>query len=232
MSTQAETIFEALQLVPWFAASGSASVQSLARQCHLVNLGNNEEIARRGQSLQHLVVIAAGRLESSMTSPVGKHHIVGYLTRGMAFGLIPVLDEKPCIHDARAQGAASVVLMPRLALMEEMARNPILMHGAFQLLCSRSRMVYGSLSDQSLLSTQARVARQLLMLATGYGNRHQDSPAVLTIELPQSSLADMLGITRQSLNIELKRLEKNGWIRIAYSRIELLNRRELQNLTN
>ena len=43
------------------------------------------------------------------------------------------------------------------------------------------------------------------------------------IELTQSSMADMLGMTRQSLNTELKKLEHAGVVRITYSKIELLN---------
>jgi CRP/FNR family transcriptional regulator, cyclic AMP receptor protein len=224
-------ISETLLLVPWLAAAGTTVVSQLAMQSHVRSHRNGEEVARRGQTLNHLIVVANGKLESSMTSANGKHHVVGYLTRGMVFGLIPVLDGKPCIHDAVTQGSSQVIVLPQAALMDELAKNPTLMLGAFKLLCGRSRMLYGLLSDQSLLSTQARVARQLLMLATGFGGRSGLEEPALVIELPQSSLADMLGLTRQSLNLELKRLEKSGLIRIAYSRIELVDKTQLQKLT-
>ena len=47
------------------------------------------------------------------------------------------------------------------------------------------------------------------------------------MELPQRTLAAMLGVQRPSLNKVLKDLERDGLIRISYSTIEVLDRRAL-----
>ena len=44
------------------------------------------------------------------------------------------------------------------------------------------------------------------------------------VELPQRTLAAMLGVQRPSLNKVLKDLERDGLIRISYSTIEVLDR--------
>ena len=44
------------------------------------------------------------------------------------------------------------------------------------------------------------------------------------MELPQRTLAAMLGVQRPSLNKVLKDLERDGVIRISYSTIEVLDR--------
>jgi CRP/FNR family transcriptional regulator, cyclic AMP receptor protein len=232
MNPNQDLIHETLQMVPWIAAAGPEVLDALAAQSRLQMLGSGEQIARRGQPMRKLIVVAHGKLETSMTSAAGKHHVVGYLTHGMVCGLIPVLDEKSAIHDVCALGAAQAVMLPREALMMQLQKSAVLMHGTFRLLCGRSRLLYESLADQSLLSTHARVARHLLQLATDYGSRDRSGREPLAIELPQSSLADMLGLTRQSLNIELKRLEKFGLIQIAYSKIDLLDLAALRALAN
>ena len=47
------------------------------------------------------------------------------------------------------------------------------------------------------------------------------------VELPQRTLAAMLGVQRPSLNKVLKDLERDGLIRISYSTIEVLDRARL-----
>ena len=43
------------------------------------------------------------------------------------------------------------------------------------------------------------------------------------VELPQRTVAAMLGVARPSLNKILKELERDGLIRISYSTIEVLD---------
>ena len=51
--------------------------------------------------------------------------------------------------------------------------------------------------------------------------RGKQSGIEIDLKLTQEEFADMLGVTRQSLNRELKTLEKQGLISIAYSCITL-----------
>jgi len=51
------------------------------------------------------------------------------------------------------------------------------------------------------------------------------------VELPQRTLAAMLGVQRPSLNEVLKDLERDGLIRIRYSSIEVLDRARLTTRT-
>jgi len=47
------------------------------------------------------------------------------------------------------------------------------------------------------------------------------------VELPQRTLAAMLGVQRPSLNKVLKDFERDGLIRISYAAIEVLDRDRL-----
>jgi CRP-like cAMP-binding protein len=69
----------------------------------------------------------------------------------------------------------------------------------------------------------------LLMLVDQHG-RGSQSGIEIDLKLSQDEFADMLGVTRQSLNRELKNLEKQGLISIAYSRITLVDMPALQCL--
>lgn len=60
--------------------------------------------------------------------------------------------------------------------------------------------------------------------------RDMQSGFELTLELSRDEFADMLGVTRQSLNRELKALETLGLIAIAYSRINLHDVEQLRSM--
>lgn len=230
MPSPQSVILETLRLVPWITAADPALMAELAGQSRLVALSNKESLARRGAPLSHLVVVAGGQLEVNMSTASGKLHVVGYLGRGLVFGLIQVLDESAACHNAEARGPASVVLVPRDAILAGFQRSPAMMLGAIKVLCQRSRLLYESLADQSLLSTTARVAHQLILLATAYGDRGPSDGGRLNIELSQSSLGDLLGLSRQSLNAELKKLERLGFLKMAYAHIELVDMAGLEAL--
>ncbi len=231
MSSQLETVFETLMLVPWMATAGASVVKELAMRSQIRQLSQGTTVSWRGQPLHHLIVVAQGGLVTSQTNHEGKQHVAGHMTRGMVFGLVPLLDELPAIQDAIVLEASQVVLVPRDALLDQMQKSQNLMNGAFKLLCARSRHLYELLADQSLQSIQAKVARQLLQLATEYSSRTPEAGEHPSIGLTQRHIADMLGITRQSLNAELKSLEKAGLIALAYSRIRLLDLAALKKIS-
>ncbi len=90
-------------------------------------------------------------------------------------------------------------------------------------------VLYDMQAAESLLPLRARVARMLLMLADQHG-RGKQSGIEIDLKLTQEEFADMLGVTRQSLNRELKALEKLAVLSISYSRITLRDLPALQEM--
>lgn len=209
MKARAEPIARALAAVPWLQASGATVVERLAEASHLQHLVDGQAVASRGTQAARLVVIASGTLELSMTNAQGKRHTTSPLGKGQVFGLIPLLDGSTLIHDVCARGASSIVVVPRDAILRALEAHPAL---AMQmlLLCQRARHNYEVVAGLSLLPLHVRVARLVLDLSAG---RH--------VRVTQAALAEMLGASRQSINIELKKLERGGVIAVARGDIEI-----------
>ncbi|MGH8433767.1 MAG: Crp/Fnr family transcriptional regulator [Pseudomonas sp.] len=224
------SIEETLRLVPWIGACDQALVSALAGQSRQVSLREGESLARRGRSLDNLMVVSDGEVELSMTGRSGKRHVIGHLQRGQIFGLIPVMDGGSVIHDADAVQTSAVILVPRDALLKGLQQSHALTTGLITALCQRSRRIYDFLADQSLLTMTGRVARLLLSLLTIYDSSGTLGTGHASIHLSQSSLSDMLAVSRQSLNAELKKLERLNLIKISYSRIEVVDTQGLEQL--
>jgi CRP/FNR family cyclic AMP-dependent transcriptional regulator len=78
-------------------------------------------------------------------------------------------------------------------------------------------------------STEARLARQLLLLAESRGTRLGD---LMQVEqrMSQSTLAGLVGVTRENVNRALRRLTEEGVLRTEDGRLVILDERRLRLL--
>ena len=95
------------------------------------------------------------------------------------------------------------------------------------MLCDRARTTYANLAAESLMPLQGRLARHLILLLDQHGQPAEEG-VDLALNVPQESLADMLATTRQRLNRELKAMEAEGILRLAYRRILVLDAEALR----
>jgi CRP-like cAMP-binding protein len=82
-------------------------------------------------------------------------------------------------------------------------------------------LVFRMLEDATLHSTRARIARRLMGLSLGDTTTARVSQSKIPIS--QDTLAKMLGITRQTLSLELKAMVTAGAIALGYGRIDILS---------
>ena len=223
MMTRPATAFETLGKVPWFAGLPPKVLERLAAHSRVQTLRPGETMARRGEPHHTLSIVQSGGLEISIHGRDGKRHVVRHLHETEVFGLIPMLDGSSSIHDASAHGVTEVVQVSREALLAELETQPALAMGLMRLMCLRFRQLYELFSVQHLLPLNARVAHLLMNLANVEPQGPRPDDAEIEVHLTQRDLSDMLGVSRQSLSIELKKLEREGLIRLAHAKCVVTN---------
>ena len=182
-----------------------------------------------GDPLPDLLLLLEGNLEASRVGMGGKRHVVAYLRVGQIFGLLTVFDRKGAPQDIRCHGAATVLRIPMDVVRRLCAESPELQHAVLALICERNRALYDAMSAHVLLSLQARTAFALLWAVSVHGitpgNRQ-----VLNLAISQTAIADHLGVARQSVNRELKVMEREGMLRLGKAQIEILDLASLQHV--
>lgn len=204
---------------------------SILRAARIDHHPNRAPVHRIDQSMVDVSLVLDGIMEVSHTSPAGRRHVNSYLSAGDVFGLIPMIDGKGCTHDTWARGPLTVMRIPRETVRHCMASDPVFLQAVLLELCDRSRMLFTQLGKRALLSLRALTAWTLQDIAQHHGF-HRDNSRKLNLRLSQDGLADLLGVTRQSTNRELKQLEREGLIRVGVSEIELLDMPGLQAVAN
>jgi CRP-like cAMP-binding protein len=95
-----------------------------------------------------------------------------------------------------------------------------------RVLCNRVRLLYGMTEDASSLSLQERLGRALHRLA--YSNGDWSEEGRINLDISHENLGRMLGASRQSVNKELKALERDGCIAIHYGKLSIIDLGQLQ----
>ncbi len=158
-------------------------------------------------------VIQKGTVELYRTRKAGRR-VVGRVGEGAVIGDIAMFQSQPYISSARAIGPVTAFRLERSRLLPVLLEHPMiamrwLVAGLNQLEATQRRVI--RLMHRTV---REQVAELLLDEADAYGEVH----------LSQSSLATLLGASRQSVNEALSDLRKRGMAETGYRRIRVVDR--------
>ena len=220
----------AIGQIDWLAECEPGTLRLLARHSRLLRRKPGETVIRRGEPVDCLHLLTSGSLEVGITTAAGRHFVTNYLEPGQVFGLVPLLDGKGAIHDARAHEPCTLLLIPAQDFHAALQADPALQRRVLSLLAGRSRRLYTTLTDTSVQPLALRLARLLLSLRAAYGVEARAEGDAIGLRVSQEGLAATLGVPRQRLNGELKSMEREGVVRMAYSRIVIVDEAALRDL--
>jgi CRP/FNR family transcriptional regulator, cyclic AMP receptor protein len=222
MFHRVKTQLQALQAVPWLAAAGDTALAQLVQSASMEDIDDGREVCLRGHDVGHLLVVVKGQMASSYTNAEGKRHVIGLVGPGEVTGIIPMLDEAGAVNDLYAKGSVQLVLIPRSAFQQCIQDHPALAMQVIKLLAQRSRKLYEAAMERVMVRVSVRLARALVTMSQVHG--------AARIVISQAEVAEVLGVTRQTINLELKRMEKAGWLRLSRGQIQNLDVKALNEL--
>jgi CRP-like cAMP-binding protein len=149
-----------------------------------------------------------------------------YVEPGTWFGDIALFDGLPRTHDATAHGQTTVLVVGKADFKDLLAKHVELYDALLRLNCRRLRLLFDAVEDLNTRPLAARLAKQILLLARGYGVEEGGEIRV-GLQLAQEDIAQMLGASRQRVNQELKGFEREGAVRIEPTRLVVLSKDKL-----
>jgi CRP-like cAMP-binding protein len=95
-----------------------------------------------------------------------------------------------------------------------------------ELLCERLRWTSDQVEEVILQNLPGRLASALLRLI----EKHKLAPAGRTIAITQQEISEMVGMTRESINKQLRVWATRSWVRLEHGAIVVLDAEPLQAL--
>lgn len=210
---------------PWFCSLPARSRTALLAAGECLQMQSGEMLYRQGDAPGGFFGVVSGSFKVSTLRKDGKEGILAVMEAGNWFGESSLLDGLARPHDATALEPTEVLVVAQAAF-DRLMNSPAFARAVSVLLSTRVRLLYGLVEDAMLRSISTRVARRLLALARGDATLAPDFRS--TVLVSQEALAMMLGVTRQTLSKELKKLAGDGVLLVGYGRIDILSLSSLQ----
>ena len=228
MNTPVPTIEELhnIESGAWFSKLSPQLRSAILSRSSLRRLGNGDSLALRGAPAQEWCGVAAGAVRISTVALSGKQLTLTYAEPGTWFGDIALFDGLPRTHDADAHGPTTLIVVRKPDFKELLAQHVELYDALLRLNCRRLRLMFDQFEDLNTRPLQARLAKQILLLARSYGVPEGEEIRI-GLALAQEDLAQLLGASRQRVNQELKGFEREGAVRVEPARLVVLSRDKL-----
>lgn len=217
---------ESMSTDAWFTSLEAEDRHALLSESDLLHLHTGEFIFRRGDPPNGFYGLVDGLAKASTLREDGKEAILVVLEPGNWFGEIAMIDGLPRSHDVVAMEPVRVRRL-RKAAFESMMMHARFARAIALLQAMRMRGTFAFMEDLALRSTRARIARRLQRLVRGDAALGA-AQARQVVPVTHGVLAMMLGITRQTLALELKHIAAEGAIVLGYRHIEIASMEKLR----
>lgn len=200
-----------LERVPFLAGLSEEDLRWLADRLHRRKYGRGDIIFQKDEPGQSLFIIESGSVRIYMPGTQGADLTLAVMGPGDFFGDLSLLDDRPRSASAVAGTDAVLLSLERSDFSSLLRARPDAALAVLATIARRLRDTDQTASDLAFLDVQGRLARKLLDLGEANGTQRGDG-VVLPSGLTQEDLANMIGVTRESVNRNLSVFRRLGLI--------------------
>jgi CRP-like cAMP-binding protein len=179
---------------------------SLGTENKSVDFQMKQIIFSEGEPSDSIFYIEKGAVKLTVTSRKGKEAIIGVFSRGDLFGESCIASDQPVrFHNAIAVTKTRAIKIDRSIIVRALLGGGHVCFAFVTYLLGRNTRIQQELVNNLMDSSEERLARVLVSLAQP---GKFDVPAKVT----QQTLAEMIGATRQRVNVLMKRFRTLGMV--------------------
>jgi CRP/FNR family transcriptional regulator, cyclic AMP receptor protein len=214
---------------PLFGQLAPEELERLLAYMRLVRQPARTVLFRKGDPGTHMVVVVRGRVKVCTHSEDGKELVLNLINPGEVVGEIALLDGSDRTADAVTLADSDLLILERRDFIPFLQRHPDACMRLFAVLCARLRKTSELLEEALFLEGSSRLAKRLVHLAEIFG---KPVPGGVRVDIPlsQQQLGNMVGMSRESMNKQLKHWRHDNLIRIEDGRYVLTNLDALRDM--
>jgi CRP/FNR family cyclic AMP-dependent transcriptional regulator len=209
---------------PIFSDLDPEAFDQLCRYAKHTTLKRGTTIVSKGDPGNSLIAVISGTVKISVTSSDGRSAILNLIGPGEIFGEVAILDGHARTADATANTNCEIYVIDRRDFIPFVRSQPALAMKFIELLCTRLRWTSDQVEEVILQNLPGRLASALLRLT----EKHKLAPAGRTIAVTQQEISEMVGMTRESINKQLRAWADRKWVRLEHGAIVVLDAGSLQ----
>src|SRR3977135_4286835 len=211
---------------PIFCDLESEAFDQLCRYAKHTTLKRGATLFSKGDPGNSLCAVISGSVKMSISSPDGRSAIFNLIGPGEIFGEIAVLDGQSRTADATANTNCEIFIIDRREFLPFVRSQPALAMKFIELLCAKLRWTSDQVEQVILQNLPGRLASARIRLT----EKHKLAPGGRTIAVTQQEISEMVGMTRESINKQLRAWAARKWVRLEHGAIVVLDAESLQAL--
>ena len=217
--------FSVLRQHPIFRDLNAAALDQLCKYANSRTYKRGATIFSKGDPGNSLFAVNSGTVRIGVSSADGREAMFNQISPGEIFGEIALLDGHERTADAIAATDCELLVVDRREFMPFLQSQPVLAAKIIELLCTRLRWISDHVEQVILPSLPGRLAKALVRLT-----ERSDKPADSKLAITQLEISQMVGMSRESINKQLRAWEKQKWVRISRGSITVLNKVALADI--
>lgn len=205
-----------------FSALSDADAWQLIGLARQENASARQTIFQVGQAGDSLHIVLEGRVKVSLLSEEGKEAILSILGAGEVFGEMSLFDGESRSATVTTMEPCRFLVLRRQAFLPFLEKRVPVMLELIAEMSRRLRATNTLVGNLSFLNLSARLARILLNLVQQYG-KVTPKGIVIGLKLSQEELGHLVGVSRESVNRQVRAWIDAGIIEHDHGTLIVLN---------
>jgi CRP/FNR family transcriptional regulator len=207
-----EDKIEFLKNIELFSSLTDDELREITRSIVIKKFRKGQTILYEEDTNEYMYIIFEGEVKAIQTTEEGKEIILAMHGSGDFFGEISLLDGKTIPARVMATKDAITVIISKRDFYSLLGHNKVAIKMS-QILCSRLRESWAKVQMLNFNNASQRVKMLLIMLSDKYGSK-SDEGIILKIKLKHQDIAEMSGMTRETVTRVIDKLQKSGEIEL------------------
>jgi len=173
----------------------------------------------KGAPGESMMAVVTGEVKISAPAADGREIVLAMMGEGEVFGEIALLDGCDRTADATAVTNCVLLVVHRRDFLPFLNTHPHVAIRLLRVVCQRLRRTTEQVEDLLFLNMPSRLAKKLLHLSGPNEDRVRDRAPI--IRQSQREIGNLVGLSRESINKQLSRWQKDGLLTLRDGMIVL-----------
>ncbi len=220
---------KSLKKTPLFSSLTSDELHRIQGNVIIKNFKKNEIILHEENTSEFMYIILDGEAKVVQSTDAGKEIIMSVHQSGDFFGELSLIDGKTAPAAVCATKDSVTAIISKNDFYSLLFSQNKFLENLLRILCSRLRESMKKIQILNFNNAAQRLKMLFLMLAESYGEESAEG-TILKIKLIHQDIADMTGLTRETVTRILDKWRKNGEIQVLNNKYILL-KPEFESIT-
>ncbi len=212
---------ESLKQTSLFSSLTSEELHRIRRKVVIRSFSKNEIILYEKNTNDFMYIILDGEAKVVQTTDEGKEIIITMHQAGDFFGELTMIDGKTAPATVCATKDSVTAIISKKFFYDLLFSENKVLENLLQILCARIREGMQKIQLLNFNNAAQRIKMLFLLLSESYGEKKAEG-TILKIKLIHQNIADMTGLTRETVTRILDKWQKSGEIEILKSKFILL----------